>query len=125
METPIGQGPTRSARSLPQSDEGWQELDSSMSSDALLMNIFCCPGLTQIQTLALQLGFELGEIPEFGYRPRIPRNRCVDRTEIDMKLGTLLVEPKLTETDFQIQRPQSWNHIATSVWCSIKNRFRD
>ena len=96
---------TQSARSLPQSDEGWQELDSSMSSDTLLMNIFCCPGLTQIRTLALQLGFELGEIPEFGYRPRIPRNGCVDRTEIDMKLGTLLVESKLTETDFQIQRP--------------------
>jgi hypothetical protein len=51
------------------------------------------------------LGFELGEIPEFGFRARIPRHGCVDRTEIDMKLGGLLVESKLTETDFQIQRP--------------------
>lgn len=94
-----------SARSLPQSDESWKELDSSMSSDALLMNIFCCPGVTQTQALALQLGFELGEIPEFGFRARIPRDGCVDRTEIDMKLGSLLAESKLTETDFQIQRP--------------------
>ena len=76
-----------------------------MSSDALLMNIFCCPGVTQTRTLALLLGFELGETPEFGFRARIPRNGRMDRTEIDMKLGRLLVESKLTETDFQIQRP--------------------
>jgi hypothetical protein len=57
---------TQSAHSLPPNDEGWKELDSSMSSDALLMNIFCCPGLTQNQALALRLGFELGENPEFG-----------------------------------------------------------
>jgi hypothetical protein len=94
-----------SARSLPQSDESWKELDSSMSSDALLMNIFCCPGVTQTQALALRLGFELGEIPEFGFRARIPRDGWVDRTEIDMKLGSLLVESKLTEADFQIQHP--------------------
>ncbi len=93
-------------RSLPQSDNRWKELDSSISSDALLMNVFCCPGVTQSPTLALKLGFEIGEVPEFGFRSRIPRDgRRVDRTEIDMKLGTLLVEAKLTEADFQIQRP--------------------
>jgi len=96
---------TQAGRSLPQNDQGWKELDSSMSSDALLMNVFCCPGVTQSQTLALKLGFEVGEIPQFGFRARIPRHKGhVDRTEIDMKLGTLLVESKLTETDFQIQR---------------------
>ena len=97
---------THGRRSLPQSDQGWKELDSSMSSDALLMNVFCCPGVVQSRALALKLGFEIGEAPEFGFRARIPRhNGHVDRTEIDMKLGTLLVESKLTETDFQIQRP--------------------
>ena len=97
---------TQGRRSLPQSDQGWKELDSSMSSDALLMNVFCCPGVVKIRALALKLGFEVGEIPEFGFRARIPRHKGhVDRTEIDMKLGTLLVESKLTETDFQIQRP--------------------
>jgi hypothetical protein len=92
-------------RSMPQSDEGWKELDSSMSSDALLMNVFCCPGVTESPTVALKLGFEVGELPEFGFRAGIPRDGRVDRTEIDMKLGTLLVEAKLTETDFQMQRP--------------------
>jgi hypothetical protein len=93
-------------RSLPRNDQCWKELDSSMSSDALLMNVFCCPGVVQSRALALKLGFEVGEIPEFGFRAHIPRHKGhVDRTEIDMKLGTLLVESKLTETDFQVQRP--------------------
>ena len=96
---------TLAKRSLPQNDERWRELDSSMSSDALLMNIFCCPGVAQSQTLALKLGLEVGEVPEFGFRAHIPRHGGrVDRTEIDMKLGTLLAESKLTETDFPMQR---------------------
>jgi hypothetical protein len=95
---------TQSGRSFPQRDERWKELDSSMSSDALLMNIFCYPGVTRTPALALHLGFELDEIPEFGFRARIPRDDHLDRTEIDMRLGTLLVESKLTETDFQVQR---------------------
>jgi hypothetical protein len=41
--------------------------------------------------------------PQFGFRPEIPlRSGKTDRTEIDMKLGDLLVEAKLTETDFQM-----------------------
>jgi len=96
----------QSRHSLPQSDERWKELDSSMSSDALLMNVFCCPGVTESPTVALKLGFEVGEVPEFGFRAGIPREGSrADRTEIDMKLGTLLAESKLTETDFQTQRP--------------------
>ena len=51
---------TQAGRSLPQSDEGWRELDSSMSSDALLMNIFCFPGVTGSPTVALRLGVEAG-----------------------------------------------------------------
>jgi hypothetical protein len=94
------------AASLPQSDEGWKELDSSMSSDALLMNVFCYPGVTESQTVALKLGFGVGEVPEFGFRACVPLDgERVDRTEVDMKLGTLLAESKLTEADFQVQRP--------------------
>jgi hypothetical protein len=41
-------------------------------------------------------------VPYFGFRPEIPlRSGKTDRTEIDMKLGDLMVEAKLTETDFQ------------------------
>jgi hypothetical protein len=51
------------------------------------------------------MGFEAGEVPQFGFRARIPRHgQRVDRTEIDMRLGTLLAESKLTENGFQIQR---------------------
>jgi hypothetical protein len=77
-----------------------------MSSDALLMNVFCCRRVTQSRALALKLGFEVDEVPECGFRAGIPRDLGVDRTEIDMKLGTLRAESKLTETDFQNQRPQ-------------------
>jgi impB/mucB/samB family C-terminal domain len=34
-------------RSLPGSERRWRELDSSLSSDALLMNIFCYPRITK------------------------------------------------------------------------------
>jgi hypothetical protein len=48
------------------------------------------------------LGVPSGLVPQFGFRPEIPiRSGKADRTEIDMKLGDLLVEAKLTETDFQ------------------------
>jgi hypothetical protein len=57
--------------------------------------------------VALKLGFEVGEVPDFGFRAGIPRDGGrLDRTEIDMKLGTLLAESKLTETHFQNQRPE-------------------
>jgi hypothetical protein len=48
------------------------------------------------------LGVPSGLTPQFGFRPGIPlRNGGTDRTEIDMRLGDLMVESKLTETDFQ------------------------
>jgi hypothetical protein len=80
-------------------------LDSSMSSDALLMNIFCYPGVTKRKDLCLMLGSEIGDLPEFGFKPRIPlTSGFVERTEIDMKLGPVLFEAKLTESDFQTQK---------------------
>ncbi len=48
------------------------------------------------------LGTDSTGIPEFGYKARVPLfNGRADRTEVDMKLGSLVVEAKLTETDFQ------------------------
>jgi hypothetical protein len=91
-------------RALPKSDCVWKELDSSMSSDALLMNIFCYPGVTKRRELSLLLGTEMGDLPEFGFKPRVPlTSGHVERTEIDMKLGSVLFEAKLTEADFQSQ----------------------
>jgi hypothetical protein len=92
-------------RCLPVSERRWCELDSSLSSDALLMNIFCYPRVTRRKELLSFLGIEPGICPEFGFRPRIPViTGAVERTEIDMKLGTNIFEAKLTETDFQMQR---------------------
>lgn len=93
---------------LPRADRRWRELDSCTSSDALLMNIFCCPGVCCSPTTAGMLGTEMIDDPEFGFRARVPLQvraagkSPLDRTEVDMKLGALLVESKLTEGDFQI-----------------------
>ena len=91
-------------RALPKGDCVWKELDSSMSSDALLMNIFCYPGITKRKELSSILGTGVGDLPEFGFKPRVPlTSGFVERTEIDMKLGSVLFEAKLTEADFQSQ----------------------
>jgi len=88
--------------SLPREDRRWRELDSSNSSDALLMNIFCFPGTLKNHRLFDLLGIERGETPLFGMKARVPlANGKTDRTEIDMRLADLLVEAKLTEADFQ------------------------
>jgi hypothetical protein len=92
-------------RSLPKpqidSARKWRELDSCMSSDALLMNIFGTPGVAESRAVRSMLGIT-GEGQEFGWKARVPlRNGRVDRTEVDMRWGDLLVEAKLTERDFQ------------------------
>src|SRR5579872_7480610 len=94
------------ARSLPKAERKWRELDSSMSSDALLMNIFCTPGVAESKTVRSLLGVDAEDPPIFGWRAgvRLTSGR-VDRTEVDMKWGSLLVEAKLTESDFQTCSP--------------------
>ncbi len=96
----------QAARSLPKprldAARRWRELDSSMSSDALLMNIFCTPGVTESAALRNALGVEGDSAPEFGWKARVPlRSGRFDRTEVDMRFGSLLIEAKLTESDFQ------------------------
>ena len=84
------------------SNWAWRELDCASSSDALLMNIFCYRRTLTNPMLRSTLGVPPGLEPEFGFRPGIPlRNGKVDRTEIDMRLGDLLIEAKLTESGFQ------------------------
>lgn len=82
-------------------DRRRSELECANSSDALLMNIFCYPRVLRNRRMCALLGIEPGLVPDFGYRPGIPFHKGADRTEIDMKLGNLLVEAKLTEGDFQ------------------------
>ncbi len=96
----------QAARSLPKpqldSSRRWRELDSSMSSDALLMNIFCAAGVADSAAVQNALGIESDAVPVFGWKARVPlANGRFDRTEIDMRFGSLLVEAKLTEVGFQ------------------------
>lgn len=107
------------ARKVLVSREHRCELDSSNSSDALLMSIFCHPQNTRSGSKLLSLlGMPDKAQPEFGYRPRIPlKDGRHDRTEIDLRLGTLLVEAKLTESDFQsaptrlVERYRDWETV--------------
>ena len=92
----------QAARTLPKAERRWRELDSCVSSDALLMNIFCTPGVAESPALRSALGVELDAEVSFGWRARVPLgNGRFDRTEVDMRIGSLLVEAKLTESDFQ------------------------
>jgi len=92
-------------RALPAAESGrrWRELDSSMSSDALLMNVFCAPGVMEAPAVGNALGVGEDAMPEFGWKARVPlKNGRFDRTEVDMRWDGLLVEAKLTEADFQV-----------------------
>ena len=53
---------------LPPEEQEAKECDSSNSSDALLMNIFCYPGIRQPKGVARLLGLEELPEPEFGWK---------------------------------------------------------
>ena len=91
-------------KALPRAESGrkWREIDSSMSSDALLMNVFCTPGVAESPAVRQTIGIEGDGPPIFGWKARVPlASGRFDRTEVDMRWGGLLVEAKLTEGDFQ------------------------
>ena len=77
------------------------ELDCASSSDALLMNLFCFPGILRRPAVLHLLGLAPGLSPSFGVRADIPvLGSLPDRTELDLVLGDLILEAKLTETGF-------------------------
>jgi len=66
------------------------------------MNIFCYPRVMMRPELCALLGVQKGLRPEFGVRARLEMKRGeVDRTELDMRIGEMIFEAKLTETGFQ------------------------
>jgi hypothetical protein len=102
---------TAHRRARARADWHWMELDCANSSDALLMNIFCHPQVFNGDTLAPAASNLLGVEPlthlDFGIHPGVPlRSGLKDRTEIDLQLGNLFVEAKLTETSFQNTNPR-------------------
>lgn len=77
-----------------------RETDSAISSAAFLMNVFCFPGILESEVGGL-LHLDEPATPEFEFKPRVPlSNGDTDWTHIDMKIGSLLWESKLTEPDF-------------------------
>src|SRR5215469_11582060 len=119
---------TASRRSPARNDWPWRELDSAVSSDALLMNIFCHPrvfsGRTLSPAVANLLNVDCAAQPRFGMNPRVPLRTTrkgrskppsessrriialTDSTEIDLQLGKLFLEAKLTESNFQTAAPR-------------------
>jgi hypothetical protein len=80
-----------------------KELDSSTSSDALLMNIFCYPFLSPKDLLA-EFGIQAEGDVQFGWPGKVPVSSVkFDKTEIDMRIGNMIFEAKLTEKDFTSQ----------------------
>ena len=66
------------------------------------MNVFCYPGVAGSSAVTSLLGIDGAAGPQFGFKARVPLNNgSADRTEVDMRFGDLLVEAKLTESDFQ------------------------
>jgi hypothetical protein len=101
----LGKVHTASRRVRARADWRWMELDCAVSSDALLMNVFCFPGALECAEVRALIGIDREVLPEFGVKPRTPLVKGKrDNTEVDMRLGELLVEAKLTESDFQSAR---------------------
>jgi len=76
------------------------EMQSSNSSDALLMNIFCHPDIARWKGVGNLIDDTLDAIV-FGFPGKVNLNGDqIDSTEIDMALKGLFCEAKLTEADF-------------------------
>jgi hypothetical protein len=83
---------------------GVKEMQSSNSSDALLMNIFCHPSIRKWTGVKKLLGNDLESIA-FGFPGSVRiSNGQTDTTEIDLALSDMFCEAKLTESDFTHKR---------------------
>ena len=66
------------------------------------MSVLCYPRLLASARCASLLGVNPDEKPHFGVMPRLSCQRnLIDTTEVDARIGDLLMEAKLTEADFQ------------------------
>ncbi|MCI5130021.1 MAG: hypothetical protein D3904_00515 [Candidatus Electrothrix sp. EH2] len=85
---------------------GAKEMQSSNSSDALLMNIFCHPEIGKWKGMSKLIGGEIDEV-EFGFSGKVTCcDGKTDRTEIDVRLTGCLCEAKLTESNFTTKRAE-------------------
>lgn len=79
---------------------GILEMQSSNSSDALLMSIFCHPKIASWKGVSDLVGCPV-DSPRFGFKALVRKHGTDgDATEIDLAIGDCLIEAKLTEKDF-------------------------
>ena len=81
-------------------NDGTLEMQSSNSSDALLMNIFAHPMIQSWKGPIQLLDINSEDDIEFGWNPLFDNENPKFRTEIDMKIGSHIFEAKLTEPSF-------------------------
>ncbi len=104
----IHEAPDWNARTLKkhQNVKGVLEMQSSNSSDALLMNIFCHPLIGKWAGVRKILRADVKSI-SFGVPGAVHINKGQsDRTEIDMTLPSAFCEAKLIEDDFKHKRKE-------------------
>lgn len=77
----------------------FKEMQSSNSSDALLINFFIHPKIREWKSLRDLISINQSDDIEFGWNPQFD-NEANHKTEIDMKIGNSIFEAKLTEKDF-------------------------
>lgn len=79
------------------------EMQSSNSSDALLMNIFCHPEIRiwEGPKKLLRIHIDKATKITFGWEPVLANEKRGHKTEVDLKIGSRIFEAKLTEPDFQ------------------------
>lgn len=77
------------------------EMQSSNSSDALLMNIFCYPDIHKWRGVSQLLGVDEIKDIKFGYKPGVYLEVGSDSTEVDLVINDRIhCEAKLTEESF-------------------------
>jgi len=81
-----------------------KEMQSSNSSDALLMNIFCFPSFQDWKGTRDLFKVESFSDFVFGWNPDFKNENKSYPTEIDLHFNDVIVEAKLTEPDFQTQK---------------------
>lgn len=84
------------------------EMQSSNSSDALAMNIFCNPGIKNWKGVTNLFDVDKISTVEFGFQAKVLKtyNHKIeeDKTEVDILINkNIIVECKLTEEDFCTQ----------------------
>lgn len=111
-----------------------EEMQSSNSSDALLMNIFCDRFMKTSKGLLKLLNVgDLGKLT-FGYSPGVAlMKNGVDKTEIDLYIldgdKKIFCESKLTETDFvfkplsEFQRYKDFEAVFDSTKLPVYREF--